>query len=44
MGLQPFTIAVPLLGLILSVARAQTPAQLELFEKNARPVFAEKCQ
>jgi mono/diheme cytochrome c family protein len=23
---------------------AQTPAQLELFEKNARPVFAEKCQ
>ena len=23
---------------------AQTPAQLELFEQNARPVFAEKCQ
>ena len=23
---------------------AQTPAQLELFEKNARPLFAEKCQ
>src|SRR5215467_12359271 len=25
-------------------ALAQTPAQLELFEKNVRPVFAEKCQ
>ena len=37
-------IALPLLGLILGVGRAQTPAQLELFEKNARPVFAEKCQ
>lgn len=23
---------------------AQTPAQLEVFEKNARPVFVEKCQ
>jgi len=23
---------------------AQTPAQLELFEKNARPLFVEKCQ
>jgi hypothetical protein len=23
---------------------AQTPAQTELFEKNARPLFAEKCQ
>ena len=23
---------------------AQTPAQLEIFEKNARPLFAEKCQ
>ena len=23
---------------------AQTPAQIELFEKNARPLFAEKCQ
>ncbi len=23
---------------------AQTPAQLELFEKNARPLFAEKCE
>ncbi len=28
----------------VGVARAQTAAQLELFEKNARPVFAEKCQ
>ena len=23
---------------------AQTPAQLEIFEKNARPLFAQKCQ
>jgi hypothetical protein len=26
------------------MAQAQTPAQLELFEKNARPLFVEKCQ
>jgi hypothetical protein len=44
MGLRPLMTALPLLGLILSAGRAQTPAQLELFEKNARPVFAEKCQ
>ena len=25
-------------------AIAQTPAQLEIFEKNARPLFADKCQ
>jgi hypothetical protein len=31
-------------ALSLGVAQAQTPAQLELFEKNARPLFAEKCQ
>ncbi len=33
-------------GLIVSagVAQAQTPAQLELFEKNARPLFVTKCQ
>ncbi len=36
-----FTI---LCALSLSVAEAQTAAQLELFEKNARPVFVEKCQ
>jgi hypothetical protein len=38
-----FTIA--LLGtLALGIGHAQTAAQLELFEKNARPLFAEKCQ
>jgi hypothetical protein len=26
------------------LVRAQSPAQLEIFEKNARPLFAEKCQ
>jgi hypothetical protein len=32
-------------GAILpGVGQAQTAAQLELFEKNARPLFAEKCQ
>jgi hypothetical protein len=29
--------------LSLGVAEGQTPAQLELFEKNARPLFAENC-
>ena len=24
--------------------RSQTPEQIELFEKNARPLFADKCQ
>src|ERR1700736_3189311 len=24
--------------------QGQTPAQLEIFEKNARPIFSEKCQ
>src|SRR6202050_2133908 len=38
-----FTV-LPLLTLCLGAWQAQTPAQLELFEKNARPVFAEKCQ
>jgi hypothetical protein len=33
-----------LLGISLGVAQAQTAAQLEIFEKNARPVFVEKCQ
>jgi len=28
----------------LGLAQAQTPAQLEVFEKNARPLFATKCQ
>ena len=35
---------LPVLALSLAIGTAQTPAQLELFEKNARPLFAEKCQ
>ncbi len=47
--LRPFVTVSPLLTLSLGtlslgLAQAQTPAQLELFEKNARPVFADKCQ
>jgi hypothetical protein len=38
-----FTVS-SLLTLYLGAGQAQTPTQLELFEKNARPVFAEKCQ
>jgi len=33
-----------LVALTLGATHAQTPAQLELFEKNARPVFVSKCQ
>ena len=33
-----------LILLNLGFAQAQTPAQLEVFEKNARPLFATKCQ
>jgi hypothetical protein len=36
--------ALLLLTLSVGVAVAQTPAQIELFEKNARPLFAQKCQ
>src|SRR5580700_1871453 len=36
--------ALPLFTLSLGFLHAQTPAQLELFEKNARPLFSEKCQ
>jgi hypothetical protein len=36
--------ALPLFTLSLGYLHAQTPAQLELFEKNARPLFTEKCQ
>src|ERR1700689_2684039 len=43
-NLRPYFTVLPLLALGLGGALAQTPAQLELFEKNARPVFAEKCQ
>ncbi|HLK62429.1 MAG TPA: DUF1549 and DUF1553 domain-containing protein [Bryobacteraceae bacterium] len=38
-----FFAALPLFALSVDLAGAQTPAQLELFEKNARPLFAEKC-
>ncbi len=33
-----------LLSFCLGAGQAQTPAQLELFEKNARPLFVSKCQ
>jgi hypothetical protein len=33
-----------LFTLSAGIVAAQTPAQIELFEKNARPLFAEKCQ
>ena len=39
-----FFTLLPLLVLSPGVGQAQTPAQIELFEKNARPLFAEKCQ
>jgi len=34
---------VLLFTLSAGIVAAQTPAQIELFEKNARPIFAEKC-
>jgi hypothetical protein len=42
--MRPFSAWLPIFALSLGVAKAQTPEQLELFEKNARPLFAEKCQ
>jgi hypothetical protein len=42
--LPPFFTLLPLFTLSLGAGHAQTPAQLDLFEKNARPLFAEKCQ
>ena len=36
--------ALLLLTAVSPLAKAQTPAQIELFEKNARPLFVEKCQ
>jgi hypothetical protein len=42
--MRPFFSLLPVFALSLGVAQAQTPAQLELFEKSARPLFAEKCQ
>jgi len=41
--LQSF-FAILLFTLSPCVSWAQTPAQLEVFEKNARPLFVEKCQ
>ncbi len=41
---RPVLAVLPLLALHPGAGRAQTPAQLELFEKNARPLFVEKCQ
>ncbi len=42
--MRPLFTLLPIFALTLGAGRAQTPAQLELFEKNARPLFAEKCQ
>jgi hypothetical protein len=42
--MRPFFTLLPLFALSLGAGQAQTPAQLEFFEKNARPLFAEKCQ
>ena len=39
-----FVAALPLFTLNTGTGQAQTPAQLEVFEKNARPLFVEKCQ
>src|SRR6266481_3395383 len=44
MILRTTSAALLLLSFALSFALAQSPAQLELFEKNARPLFVEKCQ
>ena len=42
--LMTFVTSALLFTLSLGLVQAQTPAQLELFEKNARPLFAEECQ
>ncbi|MES1262601.1 MAG: PSD1 and planctomycete cytochrome C domain-containing protein [Acidobacteriota bacterium] len=44
MILRTLAAALPFLALTAILSPAQTPAQIELFEKNARPLFAEKCQ
>src|SRR5438309_678486 len=44
MTLRTSASVVLLFSLTSITGFAQTPAQIELFEKNARPVFAEKCQ
>ena len=44
MTLRTLLAALPLFALSAGSGNTQTPAQLELFEKNARPLFVEKCQ
>jgi len=44
MTLKTSSVAFLLLPFFSNYGVAQSPAQLELFEKNARPLFAEKCQ
>src|SRR5579863_2180437 len=44
---RPLRRVAPALCLVvsgISVGHAQTPAQVERFEKNARPLFSSKCQ
>src|SRR5690242_2114297 len=42
--LRPIAAALCLAASGISVGQAQTPPQVELFEKNARPLFSSKCQ
>ena len=42
--MRPCRTVLSLFALSLGVGEAQTPAQLELFEKSVRPLFAEKCE
>jgi hypothetical protein len=37
-------LALFVLAIGSPIVRAQSPAQVELFEKNARPIFVGKCQ
>ncbi|MDE3198628.1 MAG: DUF1549 domain-containing protein [Acidobacteriota bacterium] len=41
---RPIRILSAISVVLSPLALAQTPAQLELFEKNVRPVFVEKCR
>ena len=42
--MRTFTAALSLLTFCLGAGQAQTTAGLDLFEKNARPLFVSKCQ
>ncbi len=42
--MRTFTATLSLTAFSLGVGHAQTSAQIELFEKNARPLFVSKCQ